>query len=152
MANEVETAVDLFRGGCACSQAVFGAFATRVGVDRNLALRLASGFAGGMRAGEVCGAVTGGILALSAAHSTDACVTAEQRQPVYTAVTALVGAFKVQHGGLSCRDLLGCDTSTPDGNQRARELGLFTSRCPELVRDAARMVDGLLPASAAPKA
>jgi C_GCAxxG_C_C family probable redox protein len=152
MADEVEQAVDLFRTGCACSQAVCVPYATRLGLDRTVALRLASGFAGGMRSGEVCGAVTGAIMALSLAHCPDDCLTADRRQAVYAAVTSLIGDFRARHGGaLTCRDLMGCDTTTPEGQARAKQLQLWTTLCPGLVRDAAELVGRLLPGSDSPR-
>ena len=55
-----EKARALFREGYNCSQAVVGAFSEELGMDPALAMRLVSGFGGGMgRMREVCGAVSG---------------------------------------------------------------------------------------------
>lgn len=62
--DRVSEAVELFRSGAACSQAILGAYARTVGIDRATAMRMASGFAGGMRLGETCGAVTGAFMVL----------------------------------------------------------------------------------------
>ena len=144
--SDVEAAVDLFRSGCACSQAVLATFAPRYGLDADRAVRLAAGFAGGMRLGETCGAVTGALMVLGLANCSDGCRTAEGRQAAYAAVTAFAQAFRARHGSLVCRELLGCDISTPEGAQRAQELGLFRTTCDGLVRDAAELLEGLLPA------
>ena len=143
--DDVTTAANLFRDGCACSQAVLGAFAARVGLDRDHAIRMAAGFAGGMRQGEVCGAVTGAYMVLGLAHGTEACTTAEGRAPVYAAVTAFAAEFRRRRGSVVCRDLLGCDISTADGLRTAQEQGLFATTCVQAVQDAAEIVEGLLP-------
>ena len=39
-------------------------FAEAAGVDEETALRFSSGFGGGMKSGSVCGAVTGGVMAM----------------------------------------------------------------------------------------
>jgi hypothetical protein len=40
--------------------------------------------------------------------------------------------FESQFGALACRDLLGCDISTPEGFRQAKR-ARATSRCPEFV-------------------
>lgn len=57
--NNPKYAVQLFKEGYNCSQAVLGAFCDELGMDLETALRLASSFGGGMgRLREVCGAVS----------------------------------------------------------------------------------------------
>ena len=144
-AKAVEEAVELFKGGCACSQAVLVPVAERLGLDRGQALRISACFAGGMRGGEVCGAVTGAYMALGLAHCGADCTTAEGRQAAYAEVASFNSAFRERHGSLLCRELLGGDLSTPEGAQLASEGRLFLDKCPELVRDAALILDAALP-------
>ena len=47
-----------------CAQAVVVPFAEAAGIPEETAMRFASGFGGGMRRASVCGAVTGGLMAL----------------------------------------------------------------------------------------
>jgi C_GCAxxG_C_C family probable redox protein len=145
--DPVEAAVDLFRSGCCCSQAVLAACGGRYGVSEPLALRLASGFAGGMRYAATCGSVTGAYMVLGLAHAGEVSDNAPGRQGVYRAVLAFAEQFRARHGSLECRDLLGCDPTTPEGNRRAAEQGLFVTRCPLFVRDAAEILEELLPCS-----
>ena len=57
----------LFMEGYNCAQAVFCAFRDETGIDLNAAARLSSSFGGGMgRLREVCGTVSGTLLALGA--------------------------------------------------------------------------------------
>jgi C_GCAxxG_C_C family probable redox protein len=142
--NHVDRAVELSTGGCSCSQAVFGAFAPRFGLDEDTAVRLASGFGGGMRIGDTCGALTGAFMALGLALGGDASRTAEGRQAVSDAVIACTRRFRKSHGALACRDLLGCDIHTPEGKQQALDQNLFETRCRDLVRDAATIVESLV--------
>jgi C_GCAxxG_C_C family probable redox protein len=141
-----DVAVDLFRAGCACSQGVLAAYADRFGLEEAAALRIASGFAAGMRRGDTCGAVTGALMVLGLAHAGDDCRTIEGRQTVNGAVTRFADRFRERHGSLICRELLGCDLSTPEGQAEARARGLFVTRCPLFVRDAAELVGAQLPA------
>jgi C_GCAxxG_C_C family probable redox protein len=134
-----------FRDGLACSQAVLATYGARYGLDESLALRVAAGFAGGMRMAETCGAVTGAIMVLGLAHCGDKCQTAEGRKAAYAAVQSFTREFEERHGSLACRTLLGCDISTPEGAKQALEQGLYRSRCPQFVRDAAEMLEARLP-------
>ena len=47
-----------------CAQAVVIPFAEELGIPEETAMKFADGFGGGMKQGSVCGAVTGGIMAL----------------------------------------------------------------------------------------
>lgn len=47
-----------------CAQAVFLPFAGEAGISEEAAMRVAANFGSGMRRGAVCGAVSGGLMAL----------------------------------------------------------------------------------------
>ena len=143
--GDVDKAESLFRSGCACSQAVLGTYGPRFGLKEDEAMRVSAGFAGGMRMAETCGAVTGAFMVLGLAHCNEKCRAAEERKRAYEKVVSLAKEFKTRHTSLACRDLLGCDISTPEGARRATEMGLFRSKCPEFVRSAAEMVEARLP-------
>jgi hypothetical protein len=38
-----------------------------------------------------------------------------------------------------------CDIGTPEGHEAAKEKGLFTTTCPKFVRDAAEILEEMLP-------
>ena len=62
--NHKEKAVDYYNNNFNCSQGVFTAFATEMGMDEKLALKIATNFGGGERKGELCGAVAGALMVL----------------------------------------------------------------------------------------
>ena len=62
--EKVEKAAAYFENGFCCSQAVFTTFATEYGMDEALALKIATQFGGGARKGEMCGSVSGALMAL----------------------------------------------------------------------------------------
>jgi C_GCAxxG_C_C family probable redox protein len=143
--SDVDVAVELFRSGCACSQAILGVYGPRFGLDQGQALRVSAGFAGGMRLAETCGAVTGAFMVFGLAHCSDACRQMEGRKAAYAAVTSFAERFARRHGSLVCRELLGCDMTTPEGAKIAQEKGLFRTKCVELVRGAAELLEEMLP-------
>lgn len=141
-----ETAVRMFEQEFSCSQSVFSTFADPADLPRATALRVAAGFGGGLaRTGDTCGAVTGAIMALGLRHCGVPVEDPRAKQSAYAPVQEFLARFRSQHGSILCRELLGCDLGTPEGLQRAREQGLFKSRCPVLVRDAARILEDLIP-------
>lgn len=139
--TKTEQAAARFAEGYACSQAVFSVFAEELGLDRDTALRLAAGFGGGMGGmGGTCGAVTGAYLALGLRHGS-AAPDREAKAALYARIRRFAEQFQARHGSVECRDLLGCDISTPEGFQQARESGVFKEKCPLLVHDACQLLD-----------
>jgi C_GCAxxG_C_C family probable redox protein len=113
-------------------------------LEREFALRIASGFAAGMRMAETCGAVTGAIMVLGLHRAMAESTTANLREPVYEAVKELNAEFERRHRTLICRDLLGCDIRTEEGMQAAKECGLYKTICPKMVQDAAEILEAML--------
>lgn len=140
-----ETALCLFRQGFSCSQALAAAFAAELGLDREAALRLAQPFGGGIaRRADWCGAVTGAFLAIGLKHGRDRAEDTAARDRTYALVNEFIARFVARHGALKCRDLLGCDIGTPEGQKRAEELKLHQTKCEDYVRDAAVILEELL--------
>ena len=138
MTDPIKTAQDRFSQGFSCSQAVFSAYASDLGIQDDIALKLASPFGGGVaRQGDVCGAVTGALMVLGMKKGN---ATIEAKNENYKIPEEFVKRFEELHGTILCRDLLGHDLSLPDELQSAREKGLFTSACPVFVRNAAELV------------
>ena len=63
MSKYSDRAVELFKEGKNCSQAVFTAFATELGLTEEMALSISVGLGGGVgRMREVCGAISGSAM------------------------------------------------------------------------------------------
>ena len=133
-----------------CAQAVLS-FALRVqGLDPAL-ITVARYFGGGVAGlGEVCGAVSGAALALGLrdyeAERSPAVGGVEARRgqdPKATrpALQELMRAFNTEFEALRCRDLTGCDLTTPEGHDAFIKSGA-NQRCPLFVSWAC---DRLLP-------
>jgi C_GCAxxG_C_C family probable redox protein len=139
--DRVELAVSLFKQGFSCSQAVVAAYSESLGLDRELALRVAAGFGGGMgRMAQTCGAVTGAYMLIGMKYGGVDAKARQAKEKTYKLVREFACRFTGRHGSLVCRELLGCDLSTPEGFQLAKERKLSDTVCANLVRDAATMV------------
>ena len=125
-----------------CSQSVLTAFAEELGLSPLLARKLAIGFGGGMgRTGKTCGAVTGAYMVLGLKQDLKPENAQQVKERVYAMVNEFNRKFSEINGSTTCKDLLGCDLSTPEGSAKAKEKGLFTSLCPKFVRDAVEILE-----------
>jgi C_GCAxxG_C_C family probable redox protein len=144
MSTHVDRAVQRFAEGFSCSQAVFSTFASGFGVPDETALRVASAFGGGVgRRGEVCGAVTGALMALGLARG-HADNGETSKAATYELVDEFVRRFEAAHGAITCRTLIGHSIATPEGLEGARDAGVFKAICPGLVADATAIVASIL--------
>lgn len=143
--NQVELAVSCFKSGFNCSQAILSTYAESFGLHREVALKLAAGFGGGMgRMAGTCGAVTGAFMVLGLRHGPVEAEDQNARETVYERVREFAKRFETRRGTTVCRDLIHCDISTADGLAAAREQQLFATVCPEFVRDAAEILEEML--------
>jgi C_GCAxxG_C_C family probable redox protein len=128
-----------------CSQSVFRVFSADLGLDENQALRISQGFGGGMgHTGNVCGAVTGAYMALGLANPATKENPRQSVEKTYSLVSEFERTFKKMHGSVNCSELLGYDLTKPEKVAEAREKGVFTTKCPNFVADAVKIVDDLL--------
>ena len=136
MSGSEKTASDLFNNGFYCSQSVLGAFCKKYGMDENLAFRVSCGLNSGIRCADVCGAVSGAVLVIGLKYGSD--------KPVCNGKTEeFIEAFKEKNGSILCRDLLGCDISTPEGKENALDKNLFKTLCVDMVKSAAQVLEDL---------
>lgn len=145
MENRADKAVEIFRKGFNCSQAVLSAWASGIGLDPEVALKVSSGFGGGMgRLQGVCGAVTGAFMAIGYRHGMLREGDTGAKEKAYALVQRFAREFTSLHGTSDCGELLGCDLNTPEGQREYKEKGFFEAKCVAYVRDAARMLESCL--------
>lgn len=133
---------DLFYEGCNCSQAVFCAFEDLTGIDHETSLKLSSGFGGGMgRLREVCGAVSGMVLAADMLYGYTDVSDPTKKSEHYKLVQALCKQFSDETGSVVCRELLGLnEASEPYSPPRTEEF-YNTRPCPKLITLAAGILE-----------
>lgn len=118
-------------------------FSERFGLERQHALRLASGFGGGIGCGgDICGAVSGAIMALGLKYGIAEPAKAAKAE-MYRLTRVLEDAFRRRAGSIFCRDLLGFDLSTPEGQEKMKAPGSFDC-CNDYVRIAAEIAEEML--------
>lgn len=154
--EEIETraqrAIDLFKQGYNCSQAVFTACADMYGItDESLALRLSASFGGGMgRMRLVCGAASGMFMLAGLQNGSATPHDNNGKMANYAFVQHLAGEFKAKYGSLICAELLGlapkgatmeylpAEASSPKPEERTQQY--YEKRpCSEMVAEAVRI-------------
>jgi C_GCAxxG_C_C family probable redox protein len=145
MSAKPEQAVNVFREGSNCSQAVISVYAEDFGLSRENALKISSGFGGGMgRMAKTCGAVTGAFMVLGLKYGNADIHDKESRERIYGLVREFARLFENRNGSIVCRELLDCDISKPEGAATAKENGLFATVCPKLVGDATEILEEMM--------
>ncbi len=145
--TRVEKALALHNAGSACSQAVFAVFARDLGIDFALAHRLAGGFGGGVgRRGMICGAITGGVLVLSALYGSERSEDQDAKLKTYAAVAKYLDAMEKVKGSLECKTLLGgLDLWKESDRDAMKAKGLSDSVCNVLIAGVVEYLEGVLP-------
>ncbi len=148
MKDRSEEAKNNFLSGMNCAQAVLCAFTDRCGLDRETALKLASGFGGGIaRQREVCGAITGICMAADLIRGPGEISDKAAKDEHYAFIRGLCDAFRDETGSIICRELLGLAPKQSDSPvSEARTVAYYKKRpCAELVELAAKILSERLP-------
>lgn len=139
-----ERAVELFMEGFNCSQAVFGAFAETVGMTEAQAVRLSAALGAGVaRMRDVCGAVTGGMLAIGWKYGAEDGADQVTKSACYARGQKICLSFQEKFGTLICRDLLKLkplEGPSPIPTPRTAEF-YQTRPCAQFVYEMARLVE-----------
>ena len=145
MSSKPEQAVNVFKEGSNCSQAVISVYAEDFGLSLENALKISSGFGGGMgRMAKTCGAVTGAFMVLGLKYGNADIHDKGAREGIYGLVREFARQFENRNGSIVCRELLDCDISKPEGAAAAKENGLFASVCPKMVGDATEILEEMM--------
>ena len=140
--SKTEKAVECFNKGFNCSQAIFSVYSESLGVNNEMANRIASGFGAGMgRLCETCGAVTGAYMVIGLNYGHASPKDNESREKTYTLVQEFSRRFKERNKSTKCEDLLGSHLITGDKENSVRRVKAI---CPKMVRDAAEILEELL--------
>ena len=141
MSDKVQAAEELFSKGYNCAQAVIGTYASECGLDVVTALKIAGGFGGGMRHGEVCGDVTGALMVTGMNYGFYIEGDFAQKNICNQKTIELIRAFKEEHGSILCRDLLKTDIREPEDHTNPVVQQLHKKICPVLIATAVRILE-----------
>lgn len=135
-------AVENFKKGYNCAQAVFMTFSSELGLDENTSLKLSSSFGGGMgRLREVCGAVTAMFAIAGLKCGYTSCNDDEIKAKHYELIQNLANEFKSEHNSIICRELLGLNIEADSPVPSARTKEYYDNRpCEFYIKKAAELI------------
>ena len=143
--DRAKKAVACFKEGFSCSQAILSTYSPELGIDRKTALKVSGSFGGGMAGmADTCGCVTGAFMVIGLKYGKTQAKAEQAKKKTYGLVKDFCTKFKARNKSIVCRELLGCDISTPEGRKHFKDKKLIVKVCPKLVRDAAEIIEEIL--------
>lgn len=129
--------------GYNCCQSVLAAFSDLTGLSEKDCLAIGGGFGSGAGTGELCGAVSGAIMAIGLLTPVDPENPVAAKKQAAAMAKELQKRFSGKFGALRCRDLLKNREGDADGSAAAQAMGL-TGHCEIMVVAAVEIVEELL--------
>jgi C_GCAxxG_C_C family probable redox protein len=146
--NRIEKAIALHKSGFGCAQSVASVFSEELGIDEITAQKMALGLGGGIgRQGEVCGALSGGVLVLGmkyGVNSMDGEANKVAKERVYELDKEFTRRYKERTGAIRCNDILGFDMNDPAARADASARGVFATRCNKCIQDSVEILEEML--------
>lgn len=138
-----EQAMQNFKNGYNCAQAVLLAFKDDLNLDEKTLALISSSFGGGMgRMREVCGAVSGMFMVAGLKYGYFEPTAKQEKADLYALIQKLASDFKAQNGSIICKELLGVSDTSPTPEPRTDTY--YKKRpCVELVGIATELIENL---------
>jgi C_GCAxxG_C_C family probable redox protein len=144
MGEKSEAALSLFLNDrFNCAQSVLAVFCEAYGLDKETALRIASGLGGGIRCGELCGAVSGAAQVIGLKYGQFVAGDLTTKNNCYQKALAFAKEFRNLNGSIVCRELLGHDVWTNADDEEIKKLSqeLHRTVCPKLIESAVKILE-----------
>lgn len=136
-------AVSCFKEGYNCAQSVLLAMQKFWSAENRLEPKVASAFGGGIgRKGSLCGALTGGVIAIGLRYGTNN-PDSREREKAYSLALQFFNRFERDCGSVLCRDLIGYNLADPRELEEARKSNIFMEKCVDIVEKAAQILADL---------
>lgn len=117
--------------GWLCSESVLLATSDWLGIRNELIPKIASGFGAGIGgSGSVCGAISGGVIALGLKFGR---ADPKQENRAYTFSSELLARFEKEFAHITCRELTGCDLTIETGRRSYRDGKMWETKCRQYI-------------------
>jgi len=129
-----EKAKENFTNGFNCTESVLKSLTAEMGIECSCIPKIATGFGAGFgRHGEICGAITGAVMALGLKYGRSDTKDPEAKEKAYAIVDDFIKTFESKFKNIRCIDLTGCNMLTPEGLQKAKYNNVHKNICTDLV-------------------
>lgn len=132
-----EKAAEYFNQDYNCAQSVLLTMQEYYGFRKNKVIpKIATAFGGGIgRRGSLCGALTGGVLAIGLKHGTNR-TTLKEKEKAYKIALEFYDRFVKECGSPLCSELIGYDLTNPQEIEKMRKSNVREEKCSRFVRKA----------------
>jgi len=147
MSEKSEAALSLFLDDrFNCAQSVFAVFCEAYGLDKESAFKVSSGLGGGMKCGELCGAVSGAGQVIGLKYGQTIAGDIKTKNDCYAKAREFARKFHEIHGSIVCRELLGHDVHSlwkniDDEETKKLAQELHVTVCPKLIETAVKILE-----------
>jgi len=140
-----QKALDYYFDGFNCAQSVIASFADTLHVDEEVALRMASGFGGGMgRMQKTCGAVTGAFMVIGFLRGKYKIGEEEGKSITNELIQDFTKKYTERFGSINCKALIEFDLNTEEGRNQAEKEDVFFKKCSNFVKEAVELLEEVL--------
>jgi C_GCAxxG_C_C family probable redox protein len=109
-------------------------------VEDPLEAKVACAFGSGIgRRGSICGAVTGGVIAISWKFGSNIPSSAK-RQRAYALALKFYNHFVERCGSAMCRELISYDLTNPEEAEQARQSNVYQEKCTRYLKIAIELL------------
>jgi C_GCAxxG_C_C family probable redox protein len=142
--ENLEKALIYFSDQFNCSQAVFSAYSEKFGINEDDAIRIATGFGGGIGGTqEVCGAITGAVMVLGCRYFDEDDVRGS-KEIIYQKTSELLAKFKEINNTVYCSDLTGIDFSVDVKREEFKKQNIQEKVCKKCIKDVCKLLEEMI--------
>lgn len=143
--SRIEKAISSFKGDFNCAQSILSTYGIQYGLDRDTALKLATGFGGGMAGfGRTCGVVSAAFMVIGLKYGMGVKGDLKMKEKTYQLIRKFSDQFQGINCSVICKELLECDINTPEGKNYYSQNALFDNKCLQYVKNAAEILENML--------
>lgn len=140
-----EKALEYFSNGFNCAQSVIISFTDILKIEEETALRIASGFGGGMGGmQETCGAVTGSFMVIGFLKGKFKDGDDEAKELTNELIKEFTHKFTDKYKSINCKKLIDVDLSTKEGKDKAVEEDVFAEKCTAFINYSVELLEEIL--------
>lgn len=134
----------LHEEGFNCAESVLMTAVSEWKIRSKIIPRIATGFGGGIgRQGYICGALSGGVIALGLKYGRDRAENTQARDKTYMLTRELFRQFKEEFGSINCYELIECDLTTLEGLEKSKKI--HSEKCAKYIARTAELVLEMTP-------
>lgn len=133
-----------FNNGFNCAQVIASEYSQLVKINKKDLLAVTSGLGGGIgRQGLTCGALTGAVIIIGSTMDQINAGDSNSKETTYRFVNEFFSRFIRIHNAVTCKELLGCDITTPEGLEMLKQ-GYYREKCSGFLETSMLILDDML--------